>query len=58
MIIQNYFPGVERHAGDIDVPRGQFRSFTTPPSQNPCPSPVGGFTLTGALTKEVSVPHM
>jgi hypothetical protein len=28
---------------------GQFRSFTTPPSQNPCPSPVGGFILTGAL---------
>jgi hypothetical protein len=22
MIIQNYFPGVERHAGDIDVPGG------------------------------------
>ena len=45
--IQNYFSGVERHAGTLinyafPGGRGQFRSFTTPLSQNPRPSPVGG----------------
>jgi hypothetical protein len=45
--IQNYFPGVERHAGTLinyafPGGRGQFRSFTTPLSQNPRPSTVGG----------------
>jgi hypothetical protein len=34
MIIQNYFPGVERHAGDIDVPEGGTISLFYYPSKS------------------------
>jgi hypothetical protein len=39
MIIQNYFPGVERHAGDIDVPGGGDNFALLLPLQVKIPAP-------------------